>query len=345
MKETENKRWGYFFIAWLVSGLLQFFFFRFLFFKELNNSSIMAMLATHLGACLVYFILTEEKSKKRGKVWPLQFFFLSFFLPGINLIFLPFLWAQKTEGHTFNSYAEEFQNDLILNKIKWNKKINIQEQLREALDIEPYADILAGQDLDLKRGAIERLVELKNKDSIALLEKYRSSDSSELRFYVLSALHRVRQDFEEELAAAKLEMQHHFYKVSARVYLAKVYFQYVQSGLLDKNTQDTYLHEAVFHLRECLKSDYAHVHAFETLFEILNFQKKYLLAQELLEEALKSKWCNSDFYFQKKVELFFNLQEYARLKKFISDFPLAQLQSKDSTQIYYGWGGGDYVQS
>lgn len=344
MSDTENKRWSYFLLAWGISALLQFFFFRFLFFKVHHPATFVAMFSAHLGACLVYFILTEEKSKKRGRVWPLQFFFLSFFLPGISLVFLPFLWAQKVEGHSFKDYGADLK-ELIIAKANVEIKMNAQEKLREELDLQPYADIMAGQDLELKRGAIERLVELKNKEAIKILEKYRSNDSSELRFYILSALHRVRQEFEEELAAAKSEMQKHVYKVSARVYLAKVYLQYIQSGLLDRVTQKTYLEEAAFHLRECLKTEYAHTHAFEVLLEVLSLQKEYSLAELLLEEALQKKWCNSDYYFQKKAELFYNLQDYPKLKTFISSFPLAQLQSKESTQIYYGWGGGSYAQS
>ncbi|MBF0492709.1 MAG: hypothetical protein HQM15_08010 [Deltaproteobacteria bacterium] len=342
MTQTEKKRWGLFLFVWLLSGLLQLFFFRLLFFKAYSAPISFALFSTHLGSSLVYFILTEEKNKQRGRVWPIQFFFLSFFMPGISFIFLPFLWAQQLEGNFVMDDKAEIES-LEFSKVFYEKVLSPQEKIFEALDIEPYADILAGQDIELKRGAIERMVELKNKESIQLLEKYRSDNSSELRFYVLSALHRIRQEFEEELAAAKKETQGNFYKISARIYLAKVYLQYVQSGLLDRSMQNSYLEEAAHHLRESLNSGHAQAHAFEVLLELFILQKNYASALQLLEEAYPKGWCKTDFYFQKKTELFYVSKDYLGLKQFVANFPLAQLQSTKSTQLYYGWGGEAYA--
>ncbi|EKD41926.1 MAG: hypothetical protein ACD_73C00439G0001, partial [uncultured bacterium] len=49
-----------------------------------------------------------------------------------------------------------------------------QERVLTELDFMPLADIMEGNDASLKRGAIERLGELKTPEAIQLLMKYRS---------------------------------------------------------------------------------------------------------------------------------------------------------------------------
>lgn len=131
------------------------------------------------------------------------------------------------------------------------------EQVQKELDLMSLADILIGADNDLKRGAVEKLAQIRTPEAIQTLLQYRSDPSLEVRFYVTSALTRIKKDFDEELVSAKKGMKQDLQKVSARVFLAKIYLQYVRSGLLDEGMRSAYEREALYHLRFAIETPWA----------------------------------------------------------------------------------------
>lgn len=166
-----------------------------------------------------------------------------------------------------------------------------REQVARELDFLPLADVLAGQDVDLKRGAVEKLAQFKTPEAIQVLLAHRGDPSIEVRFYVTTALTRIKRELDEELDAAKKQMKKDVYKISGRIFLAKVYLQYSRSGLLDPVTANAYELEAQYHLDFSLQSEFASVEAFQLLIGIYLGRKNWeraLQVVKLLEGRAKA---------------------------------------------------------
>lgn len=147
-------------------------------------------------------------------------------------------------------------------------KGDFRERILKEMDILPYAEILAGDDYELKRGAIEQLAFLKTAEAMTLLEQYRSDPSADIRFLVTTALARVKKDFEEELHAARENLRKDPHDINERVSLARVYLQYARSKLADVTTAQAFTSEALFHLQFAVLAEEAPVEDFRLLIGI-----------------------------------------------------------------------------
>ncbi|MEK6544141.1 MAG: HEAT repeat domain-containing protein [Elusimicrobiota bacterium] len=137
---------------------------------------------------------------------------------------------------------------LLTAQARIDTPIRIDDRLKfvtAGSDIMPFADILAGNDNDLKRSAVENLARLKTPEAIKVLLDHRSDTSAETRFYVITAINKIKKEFDEELDAAKRQMRKDVHDDHALWALAKMYKTYADSGLLDAVLADHYHSEAV----------------------------------------------------------------------------------------------------
>ncbi|MDO8527782.1 MAG: hypothetical protein Q7T03_08865 [Deltaproteobacteria bacterium] len=263
-----------FLLFWMAAGVLGFPFLEALVGKSplLLDLYFWPVMFFHCLAALLLFF-----SVPKGEGWfhvrrlmAGFFFFLVLLFPLFGWLGIAVLHFCYRSGPRI-PLEEEQATQFISSHLRWMgplQGVPRRERIMQELDFLPLADILSGTDLDLKRGAIERLARLKTPEAIDLLLAHRSDPSMDVRFYATSALARIKKEFDEQLEAAKQQMQKDVYKISARVFLSKVYLQYAHSHLLDPATIQAFEREALFHLDFCVQSQNATPQAFRMLVSI-----------------------------------------------------------------------------
>lgn len=188
--------------------------------------------------------------------WTWWIFLWVLLLPGAGLAFGGILVG--TGWKSFTPKAGGYEEDelattisVVLPKLAEASSIRIAKEL----DFVPLVELLAGDDLNLKRGAVEQLTRLRTPEAIQVLMSHRSDPSMEMRFYVNSSLVQIKKELDEGLDAARYQMRMDVDNVADRLNLARIYLLYVRSGLLDSDLKVAYEKEAFFHLTFVLNSN------------------------------------------------------------------------------------------
>ncbi len=248
-----------FFLVWVLACLLEalavWFSMPFWYASESFHVLLQAFLA-HVAAGIVLYL---SEGKGRGwfhhtRSWPMVMVLWHFFLPVLGLV-AGLVYRLSTHQDSSPNLLVE---DIFFEGSKRTHQNDLQEPLltttriAQELSLHPLSDIMVDQDLVLKRGAIEKLTLLGTPDAIETLLQYRSDPSPEVRFYVTSSLTRLKKNFQDQLEAARVEMKKDVSRLSVRILLARLYFQYVGTGLLDVMTAKKYFAESLYHLEYIL---------------------------------------------------------------------------------------------
>ncbi len=213
-----------------------------------------------------------------------------------------------------------------------------KERIIHELDFTSLADILLGSNLALKRGAIERLYQLKSPEAIQLLMQHRNDAHPDVRFYVTAALERIKHDYESDFHSAYLEMKKNIYKNSARLLLAKRYIDYLDSGLLDLALSQKYFEEAIFHLNEIVHSDTPLEDAHWMILDLYKkYPQKYAVQVFDILSRLENLKADPVKIHKVKVEILFNLGRYTEMKSSLASLQHITKEPEWSSVIAW-WG-------
>lgn len=205
-------------------------------------------------------------------------------------------------------------------------KLRREERILQELDFMPVSEIMAGDDLELKRGAIERLAEIKSEEAIALLTSYRTDPDMDTRFFVTTALSRIKKDFEEQLQAAKEEMKKDVYNIAIRIFLAKSYLQYARSELLDDTTVRVYEGEALYHLQFSIMDEDAPEEVFWLLIDIYQARREWEKVIQVLDVIENRNLGDIENRTIMRIQALYNLERYPGvtevLEKSVSQKPV-----------------------
>ncbi len=245
----------------------------------------------------------------------MTFLIIEFFFYGIGKIWLK-------EGSISQDSDEEIfpTKEIVTASIPVETSLfSKKERIIHELDFTSLSDILLGSHLPLKRGAIERLYQLKTPEAIRLLMQHRNDPHPDVRFYVTAALERIKHDYESDFHSAYLEMKKDIYKNSARLLLARRYIEYRHSGLLDEALNQTYFEEALFHLNEIIKSEVPLEESYWLLLDLYKEQtSKYKNEIFKLHQLLEKNGGDFQRIKKSKIEVFFSLKQYAEMKRELS---------------------------
>lgn len=248
-------------IFWLVAMVFEYPFVLSLIAPQFSPpfENLAQTLALHLMAAVaLLFSLPRAKGwLHRERSWPMAFFIFTLFLPLFGVIMSGlFFIAYRETTRPVPVFAEDeffFSAGRVIDPADVAPPAgSLEEKVRKNIDFLPLVDILYGEDIALKRGAINKLAELATPEAIRILLAHRGDPSPEVRFFITSALVNTKKRFDEELEAAREAMKQNIDHIPTRLLLAKAYLRYARSGLPNEITQRDYLNEAVYHLRECL---------------------------------------------------------------------------------------------
>lgn len=270
-----------FFLYLPLVGLLEApFALAFFGYPRLLSSNLGPSLFAHAVAVALCFF-----SFPKAWGWNASFFLL--FLPFFGWILMLFLYFSPLSSTRTRTQEESFVRGEKEERTFDFPSGRRKERIAKELDLMPLSEILLGDDLAMKRGAIEQLVVIKTPEVIQLLHQYRTDPSVDIRFFVTNALSRIKKEYEEQLAAAKEEMKKDIYDIPKRSFLAKSYLLYARSGLSDETMKRSYEGEALYHLQFSAQDEQAPEEIFWMLIDLYRSHKDWdhvLQLCELLEQ-------------------------------------------------------------
>lgn len=277
-----------FLLFWIPAGVLEApFFLAFTF----DSSFLMNQAGLSLGLhamATVFLFFCEPRGKgwwNPERLWSRNRTAVAAVFPFVGWMAMGLLtFMEKIKPYEVTtSVEEEMDFGAPVHESFTIKSVNKKERILKELDFLPFAEILAGSDTELKRGAIERLAEFRTAGAISLLEKYRSDPSADTRFQVTTALARIKKDFEEELHAARETLQKDTHHVGSRVSLSRIYLQYARSKLLDATTAKSYTSEALYHLEFAALAEEAPAEVFRLLIGVFREQGDWKRVLQILD--------------------------------------------------------------
>ncbi len=336
-----------FLFFWLVSGFFEFPFIADYLSPQGFNGIIIRDLVGHVAAAVVWFFF--EPRGNSGWLgpwhqWSKLFIFLTLALPCFGLFFVLVIYLVCYPELLPTTDLNDEDHFLLRPKRGGPlalQAISKRERIIGELDFMPLADILEGPDDALKRGAVERLAQIKTPEAIELLLKYRGHISPEIRFYVTSALSRIKQDFDEQLEAAKHQMQKNVLRVSERIFLAKSYLQYIDSCLLDSASLKTYEREAQYHLEYAISSPYANLESYLLLARILKRHDNWTKVLELIGAIEQKEWDVTDEIQEMKIMCYYNLGQLSSLTTELKKIRHKKPVSAEWNAVAQWWGAYD----
>lgn len=294
----------YFIVAWLLAGIIELplaVSFGWPQFNFIGRYPLEAFLI-HLAASVMMAMAGVQRAQKRLSYWSPTFFFLTFAFPVLGWLFsLVFILYRAPQA---NPLLEDEESQPAWAPIVGRSKSSRSETILKELDFMPLADILKGDDIELKRGAVEKLADLRTPEAISLLRRYRNDPSPEVRFYVTSSLSRIQKDFDERLEATKTRVREENFSPASRISLAQNYLQMVASQLADETTNRMYENEAKHHLEAAAASPDAPAEAYWLLLQVLERHAQWEKANATLT-ALEGK-ADADEITRRRIQLYFN---------------------------------------
>lgn len=200
----------------------------------------------HLLAAGAFFIFPKRPRGLSG---------LGYYLPrlaGIITLFMPVAGPLgafcsvvgakillKSQGLAHDYEGHDYRGDTLMEELD---AMSSDEVLQDEVSIQPIIDILAGEDVNLKRGAISVLRRLGTPESIHLLKQSLTDDVPEVRFYAHTALSKL-----EEESVTLLQRAERKAKAGTpedRKALVLAYRDYAASGLPEQSMLDHYQQSA-----------------------------------------------------------------------------------------------------
>lgn len=159
---------------------------------------------------------------------------LTFFIPGLGLIGIFSAVVAAKLIMRSKGMAEDYEKkEFYISEVQELMELeDHQDFLRDELNIQPIVDIIKGDDVELKRGAIRVLKRMGNAESVALLRQCLTDPVPEIRFYAHTALDRLEESYNQMLQEA--EDSASWGEGKDLKQLAKAYLKYARSGLVEK---------------------------------------------------------------------------------------------------------------
>jgi len=219
---------------------------------------IYAAFAAHLLCGLSFVLFTAPKPRALPGIafyYPRIAGLFSFFLPLIGLIGVTVtLFSARVIMKSYG-LAEDYKEKAYERAgIDIDLPTDVTEFLYDEVDIHPIADILSGDDMEMKRGAVNLLRRIGSAEAVSLLRKSLSDESAEVRFYAHTALTRLEEDYADAMDKAKFRAER-YDSPQSHAELASTYRNYARSGLPEVNMQVRSMAQSCEHWRIAVSKD------------------------------------------------------------------------------------------
>lgn len=270
---------------------------------------------------------------------------MNFFLPVIGSFLTAVIVAQDLMGRAPPNIDEDDEwepvVELLHRHLPTASPEECCERIAQETNIMPLAEIMTGTDIALIRGAVDKLSQLRTPEAIRILMEQRRSPIAEVRFFVTSALTRIKNEFDEELESAKRHLKNESYKISARFFLAKQYFNYALSGLLDDRMANSYFHEALEHMNIVIRSHHASVEAAWFMVGLLKRLGRHAEALTLLDDHFLLRSDEIAKRLKARADILYETRRFHELREVLAELrPLKPTGQEAMNSAVFDWWGG-----
>jgi tetratricopeptide (TPR) repeat protein len=278
---------------------------------------------------LLDLFLFKIFSEYFNKKWLIPCFITDVFVPFfgtlLNLIFFAlfpvyrFIYDRQNKKDELDFDQEQFQTEIIYKKAKLQDKahIDIETDLYGTFQIQPYLDIILGDDTDLKINSCIKLMEINTYESIIILKKALQDESYEVRYMANNALDKLEQQYTIEIEQHSEMISKHpntpeNYKLRGNSYL-----YLARSGLLDEALSNFFLEKALDDFTKVIhfspNESYIYVKMAQVLTSLRRCDKVISISEKALDKKLtQDDWYKLLFY---RAEAFYNLKDYVKVKE------------------------------
>ena len=332
------RLWGAFAAAYLFEGGAVWFYLN----REAVFWYVYAAIAAHFLSGLSFIVVTAPKPRAVpgiGFYYPRVAGLFAFFMPLIGLVGMTVTLLVARAFMKSHGLAEDYKEKAYeAIGVDVDLPSDITGFLYDEVDVHPIADILSGDDMEMKRGAVNLLRRVGSAEAVSLLRKSLSDESSEVRFYAHTALTRLEEDYADAIDKARFRAEK-YDSAQSHAELASIYRNYSRSGLPEVNMQERSMASACDHWHEAVTRDQENKDYLMRLAESYVESRRYKECLHIYRKTLKDPelelesrlgLCRTFFDMGNFISLF---QEVAQLRA------RPELKSTDpyKTLIYNFW--------
>ncbi|GAB4013015.1 MAG: hypothetical protein Fur0010_09450 [Bdellovibrio sp.] len=170
----------------------------------------------------------------------------------------------------------------------------IDEKLKNDMNIEPYVDILAGDDLKLKINVIEKLTRMASADAVSILKNALLDDSYEVRYFANNALEKIEKRFLSSIDAISDTIKRFPEDYRNYNFRATLYLDFYTTGLLDFSTGKAFLEKSLYDFIFSLQLNTKQSYIYVKIVHIYLLSKRYNEVLSTTEMALRQELSDED---------------------------------------------------
>jgi hypothetical protein len=179
-----------------------------------------------------------DYSKAADRAWAVTGMCLTLPVPLLGFLGFVTVYALATSGprgrgDLLRDFQEYIAYDPALSEMARRGEDEDRFILGE-VDVAPLRDILSGQDVALKRGAILSLSRLPRPEAVTLLKTALADPSREIRYYASTALSDMEKEFNDRIFRLIREVERSPTAIDRHIDLARIVLEYAEAGLLDE---------------------------------------------------------------------------------------------------------------
>jgi len=281
--------------------------------------ALIIILAIFFEATFAYYFVYNLHLEKVNLVKAIVFHIISSLL----ILFIPFCYPSESNQRRSINYSAHLSGYLILffpiigligsgssllfakkilkkkgladessdlSKLKgrkgFNQIHNSDEMLKKELKIQPFQDILNGDNIDLKRGAIQYLEKVASPEAVRLIKKCLTFNNQEVRFYAHSSLVKLDKSYTDRIKMLKDKIEERKNDSDLLKQLASIYIKYAESEILEEGTKRYYLKLAKEIFESLLLNDADNIEFLTVVGKLNIFEKQYAQAETIFQKAM-----------------------------------------------------------
>lgn len=167
-------------------------------------------------------------------------------------------------------------------------------QLREELRTQPIVDLLPYADVATAIAIINKLADQRKRGDMKMLRELSQDRRAEVYQFALSKLDEFERDFATRIYHLKEQLAFRADDVGLRVELAKVYYDYTNSGLLDDSLEDYYWEMTLAQLFEAMRLEDHRQDLVVDMARLFLMRQMYREAEAAVEDVLRKEPSNLD---------------------------------------------------
>lgn len=211
--------------------------------------------------------------------WLIMSFLMSLAFPAVGpfaalTVFLIFAASPSERSSAYDEYSRYITYDFKPEE-KYMDSDKLVEGISQELEVTPLVEVLGEPDSSARRGVINVTERLPKKDAIRLLRMVLDDKSVEVRYLAASQLSQIETEFNENVFAARKEVERHPESADPHLALANGYAEYFESGLLDSYAGQYYLDLAIGEYKKVLSLGGENIQIMNYLANLELLAKRY----------------------------------------------------------------------